>query len=197
MTVTAIGVSTGIAPVLVGANGQQVITEFATAGEGVQGVVVRSPNAQTIFAEGFEPGTGGTALLLVLDITPAATGLITILAQFPIASSNSGSIQSIAAFAVPALTAVTGGTAIATGVTATPTSTTPAFTDPSAIELIAQAQPSFINGEVNDTVLNFAFTFQGTEGTRYGFVFVATDSDSENAWTCAGQASAVETSLAA
>lgn len=177
MTVRPIGVQDGLAPTLIQQNGQAVITEFAD-GAGSEVARVVTPNAETIFATDFSPSDAGT-LFMALDITPEASGLLIISVNIAIVAEGTDQ-PSCAMFYVDDLTAITGGTLIAPGITAVPTATTPAFG--AGVEVFAASNATQLVDEDHISLLTFAgIPVQAVAGHRTGLVFVA-DSPAEVVW---------------
>lgn len=168
----------------------------ASALQGVEGAVVASPNTVSSFAGSFVPGTTGS-LLAVIDITPVATGLLTInvdLGGSCLATAADGALPELLVFVVADLTAVTGGTELVPGLTLTPTSTTPAASG--GVTWNEDGMPPFTvpGGGPNDFFLRAFGVFQGTVGTRYGVCLFVADKDNTNTWGVGGQFSVVERS---
>lgn len=169
MAIRPIGVQDGIAPVLIQQNGQAVITEFADGG-GSEGVHLQTPNAQSTFASAFVPGTAGK-LIAVFDFTPDDTGTMRLNLNLS-ADASIADQPELVFFLVADLTAITGGTLIAPGITAAPTSTTPAAE--TGVEMWSVAANSFTVGETADGVFLVAagIPAQCVVGTRYGIAVV-------------------------
>ncbi|HEY2570825.1 MAG TPA: hypothetical protein VGI27_05100, partial [Solirubrobacteraceae bacterium] len=124
---------------------------------------VVSPTEITAFPAPFQPTTLGK-VLFVADFTPEVSGLVLVSVNVDIESDAVG-VPGLALFVVP-LTAVTGGTLIAPGLTAEPTSTTPAFS--AGLPMIAVEHPTFDDGSgnPNTSILVIASApLNGTPGT--------------------------------
>lgn len=146
----------------------------------VSGNRVITPNAEALLPGlPFQPGTG--KVLLVADITPQSSGLLLCSIQLAIVEDAAG-VPAMALIYVDDLTAVTGGTLIAPGLTVQPTSTTPAFG--AGVAVFAVEAVTFNDGiNPNNAILTFAgIPVQAVEGHRSGIIVVAKDSGAQH-WT--------------
>ena len=141
---------------------------------------VVTPNADTSLTAPIAPGVLGK-VLLVADITPQSTGLLLVSVNVDLIEDAAG-VPGFAIFFVDNLTAVTGGTLIAPGLTEEPTSTTPAFG--AGVAVFATEAPSFDDGtNPHNAVLPLAgVPVQAVVGHRTGIIVVARDTGAQN-WT--------------
>jgi hypothetical protein len=140
---------------------------------------VVTPNPITELTVPFAPGAG--KVLLVADITPQSSGLLLVSVNLGITEDAAGVPAFLIAY-VDLLTAVTGGTLIAPGLTEEPTSTTPAFT--AGVGVFAVENPSFNDGtNPHEATLTAASVpVQAVVGHRTGIIVVAKDTGAQN-WT--------------
>lgn len=144
---------------------------------------VITPNLESSLPVPFEPTAAGK-VLVVADITPESTGLLLVSVNLSIIEDAAGT-PGIAVIFLDDLTAVTGGTLIAPGLTAEPTSTTPSFS-PGGVVIMAVQEATFAAAQPNNAVLTIAAApVQVTVGHRVGIFVVAVDSSTQN-WTALG-----------
>jgi hypothetical protein len=153
-------------------------TIAANGGSPVTFTRVTTPNTETSLTVPFQPTDVGK-VLLVADLVPQTTGLLLVSVNLDVIEDAAGA-PAIAAFLVDDLTAVTGGTLIAPGLTEEPTSTTPAFGGP---PIFSTEQASFAAGNPHQASLTLASCpVQAVVGHRIGIVIVASDTAAQN-WT--------------
>lgn len=114
---------------------------------------VITPNAPQTFAAALAPAAGTGSLVAAVDITPRKSGLLLCSALFNIQSDAADQCL-IELLYVDLLTAITGGTLLAPGLTATPTSTTPVDTSNPPVAVQAQSTQVF-TGPLNDAAIIF------------------------------------------
>jgi hypothetical protein len=127
----------------------------------------------------FAPGV--SKVLLVADITPQSSGLLIVSINVDVIEDAPG-VPGIALFYVDDLTAITGGTVVAPGLTAEPVSTTPAFG--AGVAIFAAEAISFNDGANPNTaiVIMAGIPVQAVVGHRSGIIVVAHDTGAQN-WT--------------
>jgi hypothetical protein len=132
---------------------------------------IQTPNTETQFLASEAPGPGG-ALLAVLDITPNVAGRLRVTVTVALDSSAPDTPE-VALVFIDNLTAVTGGTPIAPGITAGPTSTTPPASG--GVSMFEAASPTFTFGANTVAFVTLAsMPLQVTPGHRVGIaVFLA------------------------
>jgi hypothetical protein len=150
---------------------------------------VVTPNAETPLTAPFAPGAG--KVLLVADITPATSGLLLVSVNVALIEDATG-VPGFAIFFIDNLTAITGGTLLAPGLTEEPTSTTPAFG--TGVLVFSTEAPSFNDGSNPHTaVLTLAgVPVQAVVGHRTGIVVLARDTAAQNWTSVAATVSVVE-----
>lgn len=151
------------------------------------GVRAYTPNAETSFGP-VTPGTGGSALLAVADVTPKTTGLLQVSVTVGV-SSSAPDLPSFAAFLVAPLTAIAGGTPGAHAVTTNPTSTTPAPTG-APVMSAGNATSTLAGGNVAATTLTFMV--QAAVGVRTGVAVEMVSTGAGITWTVGYAMSVVE-----
>lgn len=144
----------------------------------VSGNRVVTPNTPTSLAVPFAPGPGGK-VLLVADITPQSSGLLLVSVNLSIIEDAAG-VPGCEIIFVDDLTAITGGTLIAPGLTSEPTSTTPAFGAGEAV--FATAQPSTAGAPHIATLTLASVPVQAVTGHRTGIILLGVDTGAQN-WT--------------
>jgi hypothetical protein len=150
---------------------------------------VVSPNLETLLPSSFSPTSSGK-VVAVVDITPSAAGLMLTSINMAIVASAPDDATLIAFF-VPNLTAITGGTLVAPGLTFAPTSTTPLYTDPSSVIMLSAVEPTEVVGGANIGTVSMAnLPVQATPNKRCGIVFVAV-SPNNTTWTSVAVSTAV------
>jgi hypothetical protein len=144
---------------------------------------VVTPNALTSLPVPFQPGIAGKTLL-VADITPATTGRLLVSVNLSIIEDAAG-IPAFAIFYVDNLTGIVGGTLIAPGLTAEPTSTTPAVG--TGVVVFATEAIAFNDGANPHVALPIVASvpIQAVVGHRTGIFVFAHDSGTQN-WTSIG-----------
>lgn len=102
---------------------------------------VLSPNGETVLGSTFSPTSAGK-LMAIVNITPKSSGIVltSILAEI-VASGADDCVLNI--YYIPNLVSVTGGTLKAPGLTFLPTSSTPPYTDPTAVLMFSAAASTF------------------------------------------------------
>jgi hypothetical protein len=160
---------------------------------GVGGPVVTparvvTPTEETILPAPFQPGALGK-VLLVADVTPTRTGLLLVSVNVTIVEDAAG-VPGLALFFVDDLTGITGGTLLSPGLTAEPTSTTPAFS--AGVPVFAVEEPSFDDGSNphNAIVQMASVPVQAVVGHRTGIIVVGRDTGTQN-WTAMAAAVSV------
>ena len=140
-----------------------------------------------------QPTTVGK-LLAVIDITPKQTGLLLVSANFQIVADGVDFPQ-IAMLWEENLTAVTGGTLLAPGLTdgnLGTLATTPDVVS-GGTEVYSAAAPTAVFGASNYVNIAFAgIPFELTAGVRAAVGFFGISTGSETGWTVSLTASAVE-----
>jgi hypothetical protein len=141
---------------------------------------VITPTTVALLPAPFEPTSAGK-ILFVIDITPQSN-LILVSVNVDLISDGAG-VPGLNLVLVPLLTAVTGGTVIAPGITAEATSTTPAVS--TGTEIVPTEAPTFDDGSGNPhscilVVASAPVTV--IAGQRYGIVCLARDTSTQN-WT--------------
>jgi hypothetical protein len=151
---------------------------------------VITPNAEA--GKVLTPLAPGVAtVLLVADITPTTTGLLMVSVNVAVIEDAPG-VPGLALFYVPNLTAVTGGTPIAPGLTDQPTSTTPAF---GAGTLVWTTEQDSFNDGVNPNnaiPVMAGVPIQAVVGQRSGIIVVARDTAAQNWTSVAASVSVIE-----
>jgi len=152
--------------------------------------------ANIIAASGFMPGTGGK-LLAAMSVQCVNSGRIQFSANLTIGTSAPDT-PVVAAFLVPDLTAITGGTAVPNtpggrAIVGTPSSVTPALSP--ALTFASAAGATFVNLGENTASLVIANTIvQGDveEGVLTGIVLSATSNSPTTTWLVIGNLTAIE-----
>lgn len=136
------------------------------AGSGAPPMTARlsTPNTETQFLASEAPGPGG-AVLALLDFTPTRTGLMRISVNVVLNASGADT-PTVALTYIDNLTAVGGGTLIAPGITAGPSSVTPAVG--TGVSMCAIAEPTFTDGGTVATIVLASIPLQAVVGHRTG-----------------------------
>lgn len=130
---------------------------------------LQTPNTETQFLASEAPGPGG-AVLALLDFTPTRTGKMRISVTVAL-NSSAVDDPTVSLIYIDNLTAVGGGTLIAPGITAGPSSVTPAVG--SGVSMCALAQPTFVESAVDVGIVVLAsIPLQAVVGHRTGVAVV-------------------------
>lgn len=129
---------------------------------------LQTPNTETTFLASEAPGPGG-AVLALLDFTPTRTGKMRINVNVSMNVTGGADFPTIALIYIDNLTAVGGGTLIATGITAGPSSVTPPVSG--GVSMCAFAEPTFDTDSVAVVVLA-GIPLQAVVGHRTGVAVV-------------------------
>lgn len=127
-----------------------------------------TPNTETQFLASEAPGPGG-AVLALLDFTPTRTGLMRISVNVSMNVTGGADQPSIALIYLDNLTAVGGGTLIAPGITAGPSSVTPAVGG--GVAMCAFAEETF-DGDSVAVVTLAGIPLQAVVGHRTGVAVI-------------------------
>jgi hypothetical protein len=155
---------------------------------------VVSPTVITPWPVPFQPGVAGK-ILFVADITPEVTGELLVSVNVQIISDGAG-VPRILLGVVGPLTAVTGGTLLAPGLTLEATSVTPDFS--TALPVATNLDETFDDGAGNPhtAVLTIAsIPINATRGVRIGIVGFAADTSTQSWTALTGQISVQEQPL--
>jgi hypothetical protein len=145
------------------ADGGVLPVQGASGSSGTAGAAAYTPNTEQSFGP-ITPG-GSAVVLAVADITPKASGLLSIKATVAVSSSVPDALN-LALFAVAPLTAITGGTLVGQGITEDPTSTTPAFGGAPIMSTLGVE--STTGGDLAGVTITG--TYQAVAGQRTGIV---------------------------